>query len=114
MIHVDGSHEYGIVRSDLLLAKSLLLPGGFVIFDDIITLHTPGVTAAVWEGVLHDDLVPVFQTAKLYATWGQSIDVEIPRSFTAYSHEVAGHRMSHLEYHSAVIPDATASSPVMP
>src|SRR5665213_1403523 len=42
LIHVDGSHEYDIVRSDLLLAKSLLMPGGFVIFHDIITLHTPG------------------------------------------------------------------------
>ena len=98
LIHVDGSHEYEIVRSDLLLAKSLLKPGGFVIFDDIITLHTPGVTAAVWEGVFHDGLIPVFHTAKLYATWGRPIDVEIPKTLTAFSHKVAGHLMSHLEY----------------
>jgi hypothetical protein len=99
LIHVDGSHEYDVVRSDLLLAKSLLKPGGFVIFDDIITLHTPGVTAAVWEGVFRDHLVPVFQTSKLYGTWGQPIEVEIPKTFTPFSHEVAGHLMSHLEYH---------------
>jgi hypothetical protein len=103
LIHVDGSHEYGIVRSDLQLAKSLLKPGGFVIFDDIITLHTPGVTAAVWEGVFHDGLVPVFQTSKLYGTWGQPIAVEIPKTFSAFSHEVAGHHMSHLEYHSDAV-----------
>jgi hypothetical protein len=98
LVHVDGSHEYDIVRSDLLLAKSLLKPGGFVVFDDIITLHTPGVTAAVWEGVFKDDLIPLFQTTKLYATWGDPIDVEIPTTFTAYSHRIAGYVLEHLEY----------------
>ena len=98
LIHVDGSHEYNIVRSDLLLAKSLLMPGGFVIFDDIITLHTPGVTAAVWEGVIQDGLIPVFQTHKLYGTWDDPPKVEIPREFNQYWHSVCGHTMSHLEF----------------
>ena len=98
LIHIDGSHEYDIVRSDLLLAKSLLMPGGFVIFDDIITLHTPGVTAAVWEGVIRDGLIPVYQTHKLYGTWGDPLKVEIPNDFIQYTHRVCGHSMSHLEY----------------
>jgi hypothetical protein len=98
MIHVDGSHDYEIVRSDLLLAKSLLMPGGFVIFDDIITLHTPGVTAAVWEGVLHDGLIPVYQTHKFYGTWGEPLVMEIPSDFHPYLHQVCGHTMRHLEY----------------
>jgi hypothetical protein len=98
LIHVDGSHEYDIVRSDLFLAKSLLMPGGFVIFDDIITLHTPGVTAAVWEGVINDGLIPVYQTHKLYGTWDDPLKVEIPREFNQYTHRVRGHTMSHLEF----------------
>ena len=98
LIHVDGLHDYQIVRSDLLLAKSLLMPGGFVIFDDIITLHTPGVTAAVWEGVLHDDLVPVYQTHKFYGTWGEPLGMEIPDAFRHYRHRIGGHTMRHLEY----------------
>jgi len=98
IIHVDGSHEYDIVRSDLLLAKSLLIPGGFVIFDDIIALHTPGVTAAVWEGVMNDGLIPVYQTHKLYGTWDDPVDVELPPDFLRYTHNVRGHVMSHLEY----------------
>ena len=98
LIHIDGSHEYQVVRSDLLLAKSLLMPGGFVIFDDIVTLHTPGVTAAVWEGVIHDGLIPVYQTHKLYGTWSDPLDVEIPEDFKRFAHDVCGHTMSHLEY----------------
>lgn len=98
LIHVDGSHEYEIVRSDLHLAKSLLMPGGFVIFDDIISRHTPGVTAAVWEGVMRDGLVPVYQTTKFYGTWYRPPKVEIPPGFSKFNHEVCGHTMSHLEY----------------
>jgi hypothetical protein len=101
LIHVDGSHEYEIVRSDLLLAKALLMPGGFVIFDDIISLHTPGVTAAVWEGVILDGLVPVFQTHKLYGTWDDPLEVEIPKEFNQFAHNIHGHTMTHLEYPDA-------------
>src|ERR1035437_3913606 len=42
-IHIDGSHNYDVVRSDLLLAKELLIPGGVCVFDDITSPHTPGV-----------------------------------------------------------------------
>jgi SAM-dependent methyltransferase len=97
-IHVDGSHDYEDVRADLLLAKSLLVPGGFVVFDDIITLHAPGVTAAVWEGVVRDELTPLYQTSKLYATWGDPLKVDIPKEFNQFTHEVSGHTMAHLEY----------------
>lgn len=106
-IHVDGSHDYDVVRSDLLLAKSLLVPGGFVIFDDIITLHTPGVAAAVWEGVIRDGLIPVYQTNKLYGTWNEPLEVKIPKEFKQFAHDVCGHTMSHLEYppaHEGLLP----------
>jgi hypothetical protein len=39
------------------------------------TPKTPGVTAAVWEEVLHGGLVSVCFTAKLYGMW----DVETAR-----------------------------------
>jgi SAM-dependent methyltransferase len=101
LIHVDGSHDYDVVRSDLLLAKSLLMPGGFVIFDDIIAPHTPGVTAAVWEGVILDDLIPVLQTHKLYGTWGDPLEVEIPKEFNQFAHRIHGHAMNQLQYPEA-------------
>jgi hypothetical protein len=85
-----------------LLAKSLLIPGGFVIFDDIIALHTPGVTAAVWEGVIRDDLIPLFQTHKLYGTWSDPLEVEFPAGFEQYSHDILGHTMRHLVYEPVV------------
>lgn len=94
-IHIDGSHAYEQVRLDLLLAKQLLVPGGVVAFDDLLSPHTPGVTAAVWEGVANDELVPMFQTVKFYGTWGVplSIDVGLP----TVEHSVRGHVMWNVE-----------------
>ena len=51
LVHVDGSHLYEGVRSDLVLAKQLLTAGGVVVADDFRSLHTPGVSAAVWESI---------------------------------------------------------------
>ena len=96
MIHIDGAHDYASVRNDLLLAKELLIPGGIVIFDDIISLHTPGVSGAVWEGVVNDGLLPLFQTRKLYATWDPDVAPPVPAGFSAGFHEVLGHPMNHL------------------
>jgi hypothetical protein len=103
LIHVDGSHAYDLVRSDLLLSKQLLMPGGVVAFDDIISVHTPGVTAAVWEGVLRDELVPLFQSRKFYGTWGAPFHVDVPEELPSCPHEVLGHAMLHVEDPVAVV-----------
>ena len=105
MIHIDGSHDYEMVRSDLLLAKTLLMPGGYVIFDDIVSQHTPGVTAAVWEGVMNDGLIPLYQTFKLYGAWDQPTKVKLPSEFIQFSHIVLGHTMSNVEYTDKVPED---------
>lgn len=96
-IHIDGSHAYEQVRADLLLAKALLTSGGVVSFDDLLSPHTPGVTAAVWEGVANDGLIPMLQTIKFYGTWDSPINVEIPNGLNAIPHVVRGHAMQHIE-----------------
>lgn len=96
-IHIDGSHNYDLVRQDLLLAKELLVPGGVVSFDDLLSPHTPGVTAAVWEGVANDGLIPMMQTIKFYGTWDSPIDVPMPPGLNATAHEVRGHQMVNVE-----------------
>lgn len=95
-IHIDGSHAYDQVRSDLLLAKRFLKPNGVVVFDDLLSAHTPGVTAAVWEGVANDGLVPLFQTIKFYGTWGAPPEIDLPE-LPWYEHDVSGHKMLHIE-----------------
>jgi hypothetical protein len=71
MIHIDGSHRYEDVRSDINLVPSLLLEEGIVVLDDYRALHTPGVSAAIWEAVVNDNLRPICLTAdKMYASWG--------------------------------------------
>jgi len=74
MIHIDGSHAYDNVRSDIALAATMLLPEGLVILDDYRSFHTPGVSAAVWEGVVNDGLLPLWLTQdKMYASWGLDV-----------------------------------------
>ncbi len=74
LVHVDGSHQYDIVRHDIATAKQLLGPGGIVAFDDICTAHNPGSALAIWEEVLSGRFVPLLLTAaKLYGTWDGGI-----------------------------------------
>jgi hypothetical protein len=71
-VHVDGSHEYDIVREDIATAEKLLVGGGIVAFDDISTAHNPGSALAIWEAVLGRRLKPICITeAKLYGTWDE-------------------------------------------
>jgi len=69
-MHVDASHMYVHVHEDALNARRLLAPGGVVAFDDYRAEHTPGVSAAVWQAVLEDGLVPFVLTPhKLYGVY---------------------------------------------
>ena len=58
-VHIDASHLYEHVRLDAEHARRMLQPGGLVVFDDYRSEHTPGVSAAVWEAVFTDGLIPV-------------------------------------------------------
>lgn len=72
-MHVDASHLYEHVCADVDSARSLLMPDGVVAFDDFRSVHTPGVSAAVWEAVFTKGLHPIcVTTQKLYATFGDS------------------------------------------
>jgi hypothetical protein len=69
-MHVDASHLYEHVVTDIASARTLLAPGGIVAFDDYRSAHTPGVSAAVWEAIATGGLRPVVTTEfKLYATF---------------------------------------------
>lgn len=69
-IHIDGSHLFDHVVSDVESARTTLKSDGIVVFDDIRTEHTPGVSAAVWQAVGRG-LNPIVVTpAKFYGTWG--------------------------------------------
>lgn len=70
-VHVDASHLYDHVRTDIASARQLLADGGIAVFDDYRATHTPGTAAAVWEAVATDGLQPIVVSAnKLYGTWG--------------------------------------------
>lgn len=72
-IHVDGSHLYDHVAADVRSAQTALSANGVVVFDDIRTEHTPGVSAAVWQAVTGSGLIPIaLSSRKLYGTWGDA------------------------------------------
>lgn len=74
-IHVDASHLYAHVAVDAQNVKTLLRPGGIVVFDDWRSEHTPGVSAAVWQAVFADGLIPIAVTANKF--YGVYSDPEI-------------------------------------
>ena len=71
-VHIDASHLYEHVVGDIAAARTLLKPGGVVVFDDYRAPHTPGVAAAVWRETTAG-LTPFAVTQnKLYATFGDA------------------------------------------
>jgi predicted O-methyltransferase YrrM len=71
-VHIDASHLYEHVVEDIAAARTLLKPGGVVVFDDFRAPHTPGVAAAVWRSTM-EGLQPFAITInKLYATFDDS------------------------------------------
>jgi SAM-dependent methyltransferase len=101
-VHIDASHLYEHVATDIDSARKLLKPNGIVVFDDYRAEHAPGVACAVWEAVLTKGLHPICVTeAKLYGTWGDPVPVraaieawltEDPLGFVE-THHIAGHPM---------------------
>jgi len=68
-VHIDASHLYEHVVADIAAARTLLKPGGVVVFDDYRAPHTPGVASAVWRATT-EDLRPFAVTMnKMYATF---------------------------------------------
>lgn len=68
-MHIDASHLYEHVVTDIESALSLLTADGIVVFDDFQSRHTPGVAAAVWSAVVDGRLKPIcLSPSKLYAT----------------------------------------------
>jgi predicted O-methyltransferase YrrM len=68
-VHVDASHLYEHVVEDIAAARTLLKPGGVVVFDDFRAPHTPGVAAAVWQATTQDLRPFAITVNKLYATF---------------------------------------------
>lgn len=90
-VHIDASHLYDHVISDIRAAKTLLSATGVVVFDDYRATHTPGVAAAVWDSVACDGLHPiVLSSKKLYATWGDPAPYvqAIPRQTSRWTSEI--------------------------
>jgi predicted O-methyltransferase YrrM len=67
-VHIDGSHQYDVVRKDIETAARIVADDGVIAVDDYRSFHTPGVAAAVWGAVEAGVLRPLCITPwKLYA-----------------------------------------------
>jgi methyltransferase family protein len=72
-VHVDGSHLYDFVQSDIRAARAMLKPDGIVALDDWCSWDTPGVAVAVMEQLGAGELHAIATTsAKFYGSWDAS------------------------------------------
>lgn len=116
LIHIDGSHEHEAVRADIVEAVRLAGAGAVIVLDDVLSAHTPGVSAAAWEAVARGDLIPLVQShGKLYTTPGRDpLPVEALRGSLAAAglrevdaHIVYGHPVLEVGLMSTVMPQET-------
>jgi len=49
LLHIDGGHERDNVWADFIIYSQLVIPGGFVVFDDYVDPLSPSVGPAVDE-----------------------------------------------------------------
>lgn len=103
LIHVDGSHTYDVVRDDIANTRHFAGPDAIIVLDDWRTVHTPGVSAAIWESVTREGLIPLATSdAKFYACWydgpvgvGGFLREWVRENFPErhQSHWIAGHEL---------------------
>ena len=63
--HVDGGHDYGVVRRDIEVVARLLRDEGVIAFDDFFNRRCPGTTQAIIEFLLHSrQFAPFMLTTK--------------------------------------------------
>jgi hypothetical protein len=71
LIHIDGSHQYEVVKKDLLNAFKYLTEGGVIALDDYRNFQYPGVGRAFWEFVENQKMQLICSTpTKAYITNG--------------------------------------------
>lgn len=49
IVHIDGGHDYAVVRRDIEIASRLLAEGAVLVFDDFFNRKHPGTTQAIME-----------------------------------------------------------------
>lgn len=52
LLHIDGGHDYEVVRRDIEIARRLLGEGAVLVFDDFFNRRHPGTTQAIMEFLL--------------------------------------------------------------
>ena len=110
-MHIDASHLYEAVRVDVDSAYKLLRPGGVVVFDDIRSEHTPGVTAAAWEAVFRYGMIPVaLTTQKLYAVFSEPDQARAAVRHLYESDDRIWHEVQDIAGHPVVRLGQSASS----
>lgn len=76
IIHIDGSHQYEIVRQDLQNSLKILSPAGIIVLDDYSNFAYPGVARAFWEFYENNDLEIICATpARIYLAKKQVISI---------------------------------------
>lgn len=94
--HIDGGHAYDVVRDDINAVRKHVEPlAGVIALDDYRSVHTPGVSAAVWQAAANATLYPfLLSEVKVYAAVtraGQDYWLDVCRQFELPAEEHTMH-----------------------
>lgn len=60
ILHIDGGHDYEVVRRDIEVARRMLGEGAALVFDDFFNRRHPGTTQAIMEFLLSTPAIAPF------------------------------------------------------
>jgi hypothetical protein len=118
VVHIDGSHLYDEVKTDIALTRQVTRDDAVVVLDDVRNPHTAGVAAAAWEAVLTGGLIPAVYTTKLYAAWDPRVAERlrhVARSLPGGVDRtvVAGHEVAYPRVESTIAKPPTPAGTVI-
>ncbi len=58
--HIDGGHDYEVVRRDIEVTRRMIGPGAALVFDDFFNRRHPGTTQAIMEFLLSTPRIAPF------------------------------------------------------
>jgi Methyltransferase domain len=101
-IHIDGSHNYEWIRSDIDFSVNALIENGVIAIDDFRSAHTPGVALATWESVLENDVTPILLSGnKIYLSkkeWSAQLMMQISKTLESCQVEFAVEKLKSFSF----------------
>jgi hypothetical protein len=112
LLHIDGSHEFEAVLSDLRKFGALMREDGVIAVDDFYVPDYPGVCAAASDFVRESDFVPFFGGAKKLYLCRRARHKDYMRSILRFKPLHKHARLARFREHRMIVGFAAVPQPV--